>query len=200
MVQNFEYSITDLENETGQNRRTIHFYIQQGVIPPPLGVGGGAKYSEEHLLRLKLIPILQQSHLKLSGVKLALDGMDIAQMRRMIREPGKVVNVRTDSPIRMRLRTDPNMAPTARSESAPDETADLTLLSYAQLVDNLEEIRSTDEPRGPQASRRPTSSRPSQWRRIELADGIELHVRSDHRARYQSVILQVMRLFGKLLK
>ena len=29
------YSITELEKITGLSRRTIHFYIAQGLIPPP---------------------------------------------------------------------------------------------------------------------------------------------------------------------
>ena len=47
------YSITELEKHTGLTRRTIHYYTKEKLIPPPDGTGGGAKYGEEHLLRLQ---------------------------------------------------------------------------------------------------------------------------------------------------
>jgi DNA-binding transcriptional MerR regulator len=37
------YTVSDLESLTGINRRTIHFYVKEGVIPGPSGAGGGAR-------------------------------------------------------------------------------------------------------------------------------------------------------------
>lgn len=74
-------TITELEKASGVPRRTVHFYIRQGVLPPPDGAGGAARYGEEHLLRLRLIQELQKSHLKLAGIREALDAMSLEEMR-----------------------------------------------------------------------------------------------------------------------
>lgn len=63
------YSIQDLCDQTDLPRRTIHFYIQQEIIPPPCGAGLGAYYTEEHLKKLKLIPQLRSQGLRLDDIR-----------------------------------------------------------------------------------------------------------------------------------
>jgi len=46
------YSIGDLAVAGGVSRRTVRFYVQRGLLSPPLGLGRGARYNEEHLARL----------------------------------------------------------------------------------------------------------------------------------------------------
>ena len=85
------YDIQELTTETGVPRRTIYFYVQQGLLPPPQGAGLAAHYTEDHLLRLKLIPILRQQGLRLDEIREKFQGMDIAEMRRIAgaaRQPG----------------------------------------------------------------------------------------------------------------
>ena len=78
-----KYSISDLEQVTGVTRRTIHFYTKEKLIPPPEGAGVSAFYNEEHALRIKLIKEMQKSHLKLSGIREALDAMSFADMQEL---------------------------------------------------------------------------------------------------------------------
>jgi len=47
-----QLSIGELSDATGVTRRTIRFYVQRGLLPPPLGGGRGSYYTEAHLLRL----------------------------------------------------------------------------------------------------------------------------------------------------
>ena len=84
----YAYTVSDLESLTGINRRTIHFYVKEGVLPAPRGAGGGARYGEEHLLRLQLTRDLQKSHLKLSGIREAMDRLSLEQMRVMAKKAG----------------------------------------------------------------------------------------------------------------
>jgi AcrR family transcriptional regulator len=50
------YKIADLEKLSGLPRRTIHFYIQSGLLHPPLKTGKTmAYYDDQHLQKLKLI-------------------------------------------------------------------------------------------------------------------------------------------------
>ena len=64
-----ELTIQDLCDQTGLPRRTIHFYTQQGILPPPQGSGLGARYQDEHLLRLKLIPFFRKQGLRLDEIR-----------------------------------------------------------------------------------------------------------------------------------
>lgn len=78
------YTITQLEEMTGVPRRNIHFYVKEHLLPPPVGLRSSARYNEEHLLRLGVIRVLQGSHLRLEGIREALEKMDVPAMRRML--------------------------------------------------------------------------------------------------------------------
>ncbi len=49
MKERNRYSIDELTRMTGINRRTVRYYVQRGLIPPPAGRGRGRHYGEEHL-------------------------------------------------------------------------------------------------------------------------------------------------------
>jgi DNA-binding transcriptional MerR regulator len=69
MTDDQEFSIQELTERTGISRRTIHFYVQQGLLPPPSGAGLGSTYHEIHLLRLQLIPVLRQRGMRLDEIR-----------------------------------------------------------------------------------------------------------------------------------
>ncbi len=68
----------DLCEATGLERQAIHFYIQQGLLPPGEKTGRNmAWYDPEHLERLQLIKRLQnEQFLPLKAIKALLDGRD----------------------------------------------------------------------------------------------------------------------------
>lgn len=78
-----DYSIQNLCDKTGLPRRTIHFYTQQGLLPPPNGAGPGARYDDRHLLRLQLIPLLRQQGLRLDQIRMQLLEADLPAMHTM---------------------------------------------------------------------------------------------------------------------
>lgn len=49
------YSIGELSALSGYSRRTIHYYVQQGLLMPPYGAGLGAFYTPAHLTRLQVV-------------------------------------------------------------------------------------------------------------------------------------------------
>ncbi len=63
------YTIEDLVARTGFSRRTIRFYVQEGLLEPPAGRGRGGFYYDSHLARLELIKSLQAQGLKLSAIR-----------------------------------------------------------------------------------------------------------------------------------
>src|SRR6185295_1920240 len=81
-----EYTIGELVSLSGVNRRNVHFYVQQGLLPPPQGAGLGARYTDEHLLCLRAIPILRNRGLRLDEIRERLAGSDARSIEAMIVE------------------------------------------------------------------------------------------------------------------
>lgn len=81
------FDIQRLVQESGVTRRTIYFYVQQGVIPPPEGAGLAAYYTTEHLLRLQMIPLLRREGLRLDEIREQLAHMTADEMKRRLAEP-----------------------------------------------------------------------------------------------------------------
>ena len=72
-------TITELEEKSGVARRTIHFYVREGLLPAPEKPGGGARYDEEHLLRLLIIRELQVEHYRLSAIRERLELREVIE-------------------------------------------------------------------------------------------------------------------------
>ena len=68
----------DVTAGTQLSRQAIHFYIAEGLLPPPLSSGRNkALYGPEHLERLHWIQKLQRDHfLSLTAIKSVLNGED----------------------------------------------------------------------------------------------------------------------------
>lgn len=64
-----DYDIGELSELSGVTRRNVHFYVQQGLLPPPVGAGLGARYTDAHLLKLKAIPLLRARGLRLDQIR-----------------------------------------------------------------------------------------------------------------------------------
>jgi DNA-binding transcriptional MerR regulator len=67
--------IGELARRGGVSRRAIRYYVQEGLLPPPEGLGRGAFYRPEHLERLVAIRRLQERGLRLEAIRRHLDGM-----------------------------------------------------------------------------------------------------------------------------
>jgi len=62
------YSIGSLADAAGVSRRTVRFYVQRDLLPPPVGLGRGALYTDEHLARLLQIKVWQQDGVPLDEI------------------------------------------------------------------------------------------------------------------------------------
>lgn len=72
------YKMKQLVDATGLPRQAIHFYIQEGLLPPGKKTGKNmAWYTDEHLARLEVIKKLQHERfLPLKVIKAVLDGRE----------------------------------------------------------------------------------------------------------------------------
>ena len=69
------YAIEELATLGGVSRRTVRYYVQEGLIPPPLGLGRGNHYTPEHLEQLLRVKALQENGRTLVEIRRVLDRM-----------------------------------------------------------------------------------------------------------------------------
>lgn len=67
------FNIEYLAQKAGVSRRTVRYYIQRGLLPPPLGQKRGSYYTEAHLERLLLILKLSAKGIPLIRIKTVLE-------------------------------------------------------------------------------------------------------------------------------
>jgi DNA-binding transcriptional MerR regulator len=68
------YSIDELAELGGVSRRTVRYYVQEGLLPAPLGVGRGRHYDSTHLDHLQRVKALQEAGRSLQEIRVALCG------------------------------------------------------------------------------------------------------------------------------
>jgi DNA-binding transcriptional MerR regulator len=83
-MDDIRYTIQDLCDRTGLPRRTIHFYTGQELLPPPVGAGPGAYYVEDHLTRLRLIPLLRRQGLRLDEIRQKFHQLSVDELTRLL--------------------------------------------------------------------------------------------------------------------
>lgn len=66
------YSIDEIATHGGVSRRTVRYYVQEGLIPPPIGLGRGSHYDETHLRQLIRVKFLQEEGQSLDEIRQTL--------------------------------------------------------------------------------------------------------------------------------
>jgi DNA-binding transcriptional MerR regulator len=96
MSQNDRYGIEEMAALGGVTRRTVRYYVHEGLLQPPLGVGRGRHYGPEHLARLQAVKAFQEQGLSLDEIRRKLgrcDGTpgDTRRASRGVAAPGSLV-------------------------------------------------------------------------------------------------------------
>jgi DNA-binding transcriptional MerR regulator len=76
MSQSDRYGIEEMAALGGVTRRTVRYYVQEGLLQPPLGVGRGRHYGPEHLARLQAVKAFQEQGLSLDEIRRTLERGD----------------------------------------------------------------------------------------------------------------------------
>jgi DNA-binding transcriptional MerR regulator len=69
MNEERRYSVGELAELGGVSRRTVRYYVQEGLIPVPHGLGRGAHYDDEHLEQLLRVKALQERGMTLDAIR-----------------------------------------------------------------------------------------------------------------------------------
>ncbi|MEW6622650.1 MAG: MerR family transcriptional regulator [Bacillota bacterium] len=78
---NETYKIGELAKKANVSKRTVHYYINKGLIPPAEGSGVNSHYSDSHLQRILLIKELQASFLPLVKIKAIVSQLDDKEVK-----------------------------------------------------------------------------------------------------------------------
>jgi DNA-binding transcriptional MerR regulator len=80
-MESGELSIGELADAANLSRRAVRFYVQQKLLPTPLGRGRGRHYDHSHLERLRRIAELQSAGHSLDAIRQILDGKPAAALK-----------------------------------------------------------------------------------------------------------------------
>jgi DNA-binding transcriptional MerR regulator len=166
-----EIDIRELCDRARVTPRTVHFYIQQGLLPPSGTTGPGARYTQEHVDRLRLIRLLQNEHLPLAEINRRLRGLSSDDVRALVEERRQVRESAHGSAldyIRSVLKQPPDRIAATRLPASSR--------SAGSAGSAFPEPRASARSAFPEPRAETTLGR-SQWERIDLSEGIELHVR-----------------------
>ncbi|HUR15688.1 MAG TPA: MerR family transcriptional regulator [Candidatus Limnocylindrales bacterium] len=164
-----EYSLQELAKLSDVTPRTIRFYIEQGLLAAPTALGPRARYTDDHLDRLRIIKKLQAGHLPLAEIRARLRGVAAGEH---LPEPAQVNESALDY-INQLLHplTSPPPPPPAASMAAPSAPA----VAYRQL--SVPAPSELPEPAKASEPTKTTEPERAQWERIALDPDIEIHIR-----------------------
>ncbi|HET7318923.1 MAG TPA: MerR family transcriptional regulator [Nitrospirota bacterium] len=156
-----DYAITELMEKLRERgfadvtRRKIRFFVETGLIPGPSGKGGGARYGEDHLLRILAINKLRKTFWKIADIKSHLKNMSPEDIRQFTLTPEPVIPAPnaegTDGKLRRGL-----LVRSSTFESFTRKDASTTSGSHPSG------LMSADT-----------------WHRLNVMEGMELNMRSD---------------------
>jgi DNA-binding transcriptional MerR regulator len=111
-----QWKLAQLAGRAGLTPRTVRYYVQRGLLPPPVFRGVDTTYNEDHLLRLKAIRRLQARFLPLDAIQVELERLNPEAIRALA-EGGNAPPLTSAPPMaRGENRTGD------RNASAPDST------------------------------------------------------------------------------
>jgi DNA-binding transcriptional MerR regulator len=179
-----QYTLQELADSAGVSIRTIRYYIGEGLLPGPEGAGPQSHYTESHAKRLQVIALLKDRFLPLKEIRRELTGLDDAAIDRLIIDLGGGEQSELAD-----FQDAPAAAPA--SASVIDDGAlalDAAPAYDARALDYIDSALS----RGPSRFRGIREGRENRgrsgyeqrdegerWRRIEVADGVELLIREE---------------------
>lgn len=176
-----ELTIEDLEKHSGLPIRTLHYYMQEGLLPGPDKRGKYASYSQEHLDRLDLILILKEMHLPLKEIRGLLDSLTPAEIQHYRDDQEDLLNkIKAVKPDETSPGSDPHSSSALDYIKGLEEAHGMIrefrnnqtyLPNQVRVETRLEKELSLGVDK---AASQPQEER---WRRMVLADGIELHTR-----------------------
>lgn len=162
-----DYKIDELAHKANVSPRTIRYYVQRGLLPAPEFRGKDTAYGHAHLLRLRAIKRLQQSHLPLDEIQARIASASERDLERIASGDAEDA------------RRSPSPAPPAPPK-APVSGSPYRFPGYQDPLPG---------PATPLAS--------ETWERVRIAPGLELHLRGDAGPEARRVAREILSQYGQ---
>jgi DNA-binding transcriptional MerR regulator len=184
-----KYTINDLSELTSYSRRTIRYYVKEGLLDHPAGRGRGGFYFDRHLLQLKMIKKLQERGMSLSSISEYMEG---------ISRPRHQIYFENAEPI-LGQKIAEEKFPTAKKRAyMMKEKLDEVLKGKTQKGQN-EEFFSEDYLIENRIYELPPESPRNVWARYEIAPGLEISIRRDMEQKQKRKIDDIIRIAREIL-
>jgi DNA-binding transcriptional MerR regulator len=168
-------TIEELAARVGVPVRTVRFYITEGLLPGPGARGRGASYGREHLLRLRLVRRLAERRVPIAEIRETLTRLSTSEVAALLEEEARKA---------------------AELQQTPPATSPRAYVA-ALLKHSRTDAGETPKGRPPAVPDAPHAGSESSWRRMELAPGVELHVRGDAAVRQRDLIARISAAAGE---
>jgi DNA-binding transcriptional MerR regulator len=179
MQRGTAYTLTELAREAVVSPRTVRYYIQHDLLPPPKGAGPASHYDDGHLDRLRLIKRLKKSHLPLAEIRKQIKPLNDEEVQAVLgKESGEV----TDTAIEY-IRGILNVREEALREPSALVLEDI--VSAYELRSNI--------PQTPEPTR-------AHWERIGLSPDIEIHIRRPLSYQQNKAVNRILEAAREILK
>ncbi|CAN5568832.1 hypothetical protein BH23CHL4_BH23CHL4_21970 [soil metagenome] len=188
-----QFNARELAERAGTTVRTVHYYVSEGILPPPEGTTRNALYSADHLARLRIVAALRAEGLSLAAIRsrLALLGDEgIQEIRETLDRfeaalqagdvtvlglvEATVVDQTRDEDVVQDMLPQVMSSPPP-SQQAPDDSA-------RAYVDRMLSRPAPPQPRAMHSRREvhvQSKLPPVTWHHFTIEDGIEVRVRED---------------------
>lgn len=175
------YSLPEFATLTGVTPRTIRYYISEGLLSSP-GAGPQARYTDEHLDRVRLIKHLQRNHLPLAEIRTQLKAIGADDVRKLLKAQAASGQPTTSALDYIRSVLGGSSPRPARSTPPPPPSGPPAMTDAAASVAEADapQYRRLAHPASPPSPHpEPPQLQPdrSHWERIALDPDIELHIR-----------------------
>jgi DNA-binding transcriptional MerR regulator len=178
-------SIEELAERTQTPVRTVRYYIAEKMLPGPGARGKGAIYSEDHLLRLRLIRRLAERRTPLAEIREVMARVSGDEIRGLLAEEETLIRARDKRAV----------SPRAYISALLDQ-AQASQRPARSPYKSASPLRSHAAQSAPATPAIPTTpaTQTSAWRRVELAPGVELHIQEELEEQNRLLIARALAL------
>ncbi len=179
------YTLDELCTLGGVSVRTVRYYISEGLLPPPIGHGTYARYTQDHLDRLLVISALKERYLPLREIRRSLDALsnrDIHETADLIRQSNEANDDGVEPLHGGATQSAALQAPDVRHEAARRGGATMVVQHPSSAAGYIADVLGQNDRLRPvrvgRAKHGPPVAEPdaTAWRRVPIADGAELLV------------------------
>ena len=178
------YSMNELAETTSIEPRTIRSYIERGLLPNAGKRGRGARYSTEHLARLRTIQGLRRARpgITLNDIRILLQQLKPEQIHRLARGSITAVASAISEPVHQ--ESDLPEGNFQKEYFQRETETDVGVIDWSQIASSMTGVeRLVRLLREVSGVRSPTpKSRIENWTRIAVTQDFELSVRADFAA------------------